>query len=148
MNLAFYIDSLSDSDQTTSIFKTMNSLLSRNAVKDASLFYNKIDFNANTPKFGMFNATELWSFNGLLISTTAKNALLASSVVNDIKNHYLFNHSDINVFELVRVAQLMPILVTNKEDEQYIQRVTGKAPINIDLGENSIMSLLGASNGN
>lgn len=142
MNIAFYVDSLTESDQTSSIFDIMNSLVEKSTVKDASLFYNKIDFNSKTPKFGMFNATEMWGYNGVLISTTAKNAIVASSVVNSITNYYLFNPTDINVFELIRVAQQMPVLVNSEEDRAYVQRVTGFIPRVVETSEEGVTALL------
>jgi hypothetical protein len=142
MNAAFYVDTLSESEQNQSIFALLNTLVETNAVKDASLFYNKIDFNSVPPKFGMFNATELWGFNGVLISTTAKNALAASSTVNDIQNYYLFNRADINIFELIRVSQQMTILVSNPEDQAYVKRVTGCEPLLTKLDDETILALM------
>ena len=142
MNAAFYVDTLSESEQNQSIFALLNTLVETNAVKDASLFYNKIDFNSVPPKFGMFNATELWGFNGVLISTTAKNALSASSTVNDIQNYYLFNRADINIFELIRVSQQMTILVSNPEDQAYVKRVTGCEPLLTKLDDETTLALM------
>jgi hypothetical protein len=142
MNAAFYVDTLSESEQNQSIFALLNTLVETNAVKDASLFYNKIDFNSVPPKFGMFNATELWGFNGVLISTTAKNALAASSTVNDIQNYYLFNRADINIFELIRVSQQMTILVSNPEDQAYVKRVTGCEPLLTKLDDETTLALM------
>jgi hypothetical protein len=142
MNAAFYVDTLSESEQNQSIFALLNTLVETNAVKDASLFYNKIDFNSVPPKFGMFNATELWGFNGVLISTTAKNALAASSTVSDIQNYYLFNRADINIFELIRVSQQMTILVSNPEDQAYVKRVTGCEPLLTKLDDETILALM------
>ena len=142
MNAAFYVDTLSESEQNQSIFALLNTLVETNAVKDASLFYNKIDFNSVPPKFGMFNATELWGFNGILISTTAKNALAASSIVNDIQNYYMFNRADVNIFEVIRVAQKMTILVANPEDEAYVKRITGCEPLLSNLNSTVVELLM------
>jgi len=141
-NAAFYVDTLSETDQNKSIFELLNTLVETNAVKDASLFYNKIDFNSISPQFGMFNATELWGFNGILISTTAKNALSASSIVNDIENYYLFNRGDVNIFEVIRVAQQMTILVSNTEDYEYVKRITGCEPVLSNLNSTVVALLM------
>ena len=41
-NAAFYVDTLSETDQNKSIFELLNTLVETNAVKDASLFKKKL----------------------------------------------------------------------------------------------------------
>jgi hypothetical protein len=73
----------------------------------------------------------LWHFTGNLITTSVQNTVKATKVVNRFKVAYLFSKDDKNertVFELTNIARAMKILVTNKEDEALVYRLTGTKP--------------------
>ena len=80
----------------------------------------------------MFDATELWHFTGNLITTSVLNTVKAQNVVNKFKMAYLFNSQDKNeraLFELVRIAGAMKVIVTNELDEKEFYRLTGVKPM-------------------
>jgi hypothetical protein len=98
---------------------------------DAAVFFNSVNFNPITTHFGMFDATELWHFTGKLITTSISNTVKAMNVVNRFDIAYLFNSQDKNehnIFELVRIAKTIPVIVTNALDEKEAYRITGVAP--------------------
>lgn len=138
MNIAFYVDSLAENEQTKQIYKCLNDAIKEQKVSDASVFYNTPAFNLDAAKFGLFNSTELWSFTGLLVNTTIQGAIYSLNVVNKFKPVYLFK-KDRDVMGLIHLASKMPILVTNGQDEQEVYRLTGKRPKLLNLDAESLI---------
>lgn len=135
MKLGFYVDTNGGTPQNTEIYNFLNDAVDKKEVEDAAVFFNTINFNPVQPKFGMFDATELWSFTGNLITTSVMNTVKAKNVVNKFKMAYLFNSQDKNeqsLFELARIANEMKVLVTNELDEKEFYRLTGVAPHQLD----------------
>ena len=86
MNLGFYVNSTSPSDQNNEIYEMLNAAMENHELVDASVFYNDVDYNpATNLKFGLFNATELWSFTGVLICDTLENTHKATNIINKFK---------------------------------------------------------------
>lgn len=143
MNLAFYVDSIFGDENTLNLFGQLNRLVEEKLVDDACVFYNKVNQNPIIPKFGLFNATDIWNYTGVLVATTPNNVLYAHSIINKFKLYYLLQERDfVGLIKLPNV----PILVKNKQDEEYIYRVTGKHPTLINSVED-ILTLEGAKNG-
>lgn len=139
MKIGFYINSLAESPFSNLVFNKLNSAVGQ--VRDACLFYNDVGYNSVTPKFGVFNSTELWSFSGVLVATTPKNVLQASKIVNKFKLLYLFGE-DRDFVGLIKLPKDVPVIVTNEADENYVFRTTGRKPALIpDLDINSIMGV-------
>tara|TARA_Y100000385_G_C12852591_1_gene533773 strand:+ start:89 stop:526 length:438 start_codon:yes stop_codon:yes gene_type:complete len=128
MNLGFYIDSQAQSETTNKIYNMLNNLVENNKVDNATLFYNDIDFNPVIPKFGCFNSTDVWYFTGNLVVTTIKNALSLGKIINKFKPVFLYNGEKNSALELIAITKSMPIVAQNKEEAQYIKRVTGVEP--------------------
>jgi hypothetical protein len=142
MNIGFYVNSTGATEQNGEIFNALNEALENKEVKDASVFYNDIDYIAITPKFGMFNSTDIWSFTGTLVATTSENVIRASQIVNKFKLLYLYDGQEKNLMMLIETANKAPIIVRNKKDSSEIYRLTGKKPTL--LPELSIKNLLEA----
>lgn len=135
MRLGFYVETNGGTPQNTEIYNFLNTLVDNKEVDDAAVFFNTINFNPVQPKFGMFDATELWSFTGNLITTSIMNTVKARNVVNKFKMAYLFNAQDKGeqtIFELARIANQMKVLVTNELDEKQFFRLTGVKPVRLD----------------
>ena len=131
MNVGFYVDSVGATPENGEIFDALNQAVDNHEVSDASVFYNDIDYNPVKPKFGLFNATDLWSFTGLLIATSLENVIRASKVVNKFKMLYLYNKGNKNLLMLLDICQSVPIVTTSPEDSKEIYRLTGKKPITV-----------------
>ncbi len=138
MKIGFYIDSIAGTESTIDLFNQLNKAVEDHIVEDACVFYNKIDFNPVVPKFGVFNATDLWNFTGILIATTLQNVVMARNVVNKFSLSYLYDQ-DKDFVGLLHLPEGVPILVKNEADEQFIYRTTGKMPT---LIPNDIAGLL------
>lgn len=143
MRIGFYIDSLLGDDPTLHLFNRLNEAVHNGTVEDATVFYNKVDFNPIQPKFGVFNATDIWHFTGTLIATTVANVLSANNMINKFKLCYLFD-SDRDFVGLLKLPASVPILVKNESDGAYIYRTTGRTPIRLpeDLEVSKIIQAL------
>lgn len=141
MNIGFYIDTLKGEPETVDLYQSLNRLTESDEVSDVSLFYNAADFNPEQPKFGVFNATEIWCFTGALIATSLANASLASNVINKFKLYYLYDKNDKDVFQLISLPKTVPILAKTEEDAKYIFRVSGK-PVHSVV--NNVEEIIGA----
>ena len=139
MNIAFYVNELNN-NKAELIFNCLNNSLQNEQISDASLFFNNPGPISQKTDFGIFNATELWSYTGLLVNTTIQCALYSLSVVNKFKPAYLFS-KDGNVMGLIDIINKMPVLVTNKEDEQEVYRLTGKKPKLVELKAESLIEV-------
>lgn len=141
MNIAFYVDSLAENEQTKQIFNCLNTAIDKEKVEDACLFYNVPAFNSNLAKFGFFNSTDLWSFTGLLINTTISGAIYSLNIVNKFKPAYLFTKK-VDIMGLLYVSSKMPVFVLNEEDKKEIHRITGKTAKIIKLNSESLIEVL------
>jgi hypothetical protein len=131
MKLGFYVETSGGTPQNTEIYNFLNKEVAAQNLDDAAVFFNTVNFNPIVPKFGMFDATELWHFTGNLITTSLVNTIKAKNVVNRFKLAYLFRSEDKSeqtLFELIRVAKEMKVLVTNDLDEKEFYRLTGVKP--------------------
>lgn len=132
MRLGFYVDTNGGTPQNSEIYNFLNKEVENQNLKDAAVFFNTSNFNPVTPKFGMFDATELWHFTGNLITTSVVNTVKARNVINRFKMAYLFKSEDKSeqtIFELARIATEMKVLVTNELDEREFYRLTGTKPV-------------------
>ena len=128
MNIGFYINTPGDTEKNREIFEALNEAVENKEATDASIFYNDIDYNPIKPKFGMFNATEIWSFTGVLVATSLENTIRAHQIVNKFKLFYLHESQEKNLLMLLDVANRVPMIVRNKEDSKEVYRLTGKKP--------------------
>jgi hypothetical protein len=142
MKLAFYIDSLHGDEYTINLFNQLNAAVEKGVVEDACLFYNKVNFNPVIPKFGVFNATDIWHFSGVLVATTVLGVLSARNMINKFDLYYLFDR-DRDFVGLLKIGDV-PILVRTEDDEKYIRRVLGVTPIRVpeDLNVEGVLQAL------
>ena len=150
MNLGFYVHSTSDSPLNREIYNLLNEAVDEGVVDDASLFYNQIDFNPNEKKFGTFNSTELWSFNGTLVVASLNSIPLASSVVNKIQLIYLYTKSEFEKGDLGQLMQIaglsrsIPVLAKTEEDKKEFYRLTKQEiPVISEFSAGEILKVQG-----
>ncbi len=135
MKLGFYVDSSGGTPQNVEIYNFLNKEVEKGTLEDAAIFFNSVNFNPVQPHFGMFDATELWHFTGNLITTSVENTVKARNVVNRFKLAYLFSKDDKKentIFELVKIARGMTVLVTNELDADLVHRLTGVNPVLVE----------------
>ena len=124
MNIAVYVDSMSNQEE---VFNTLNEWTQNNNVDNVSLFYSDIGHCSVTPKFSLFNCSDIWHFTGYLIMSTL-SGFSKLQAVNKFKPVFLYNNKEKDVMMLLQISKLMPIIVRNDEDFEYINRVCAKEP--------------------
>ena len=134
MHVGFYLETNGGTPQNTEIYNALNEALDKNEVGDGSVFFNSIDFNPVKTKFGMFNSADIWSFTGLLITTSIQNTVKASNIVNKFKLAYLYSpisEGASEIFDLISVSDNVPVIAKNEEDANEIYRLTAKKPLTL-----------------
>jgi len=128
MNLGFYVNSSSDGS-AQEIYECLNKWIENKDIENGSLFYEDIGFNSITPKFGLFNSTDIWQFTGNLIITSYNAASSIDSVINKFKAAFLYTkQQEKNIMQIIHIFNTLPFIVRSKEDYDYIKRITGKEP--------------------
>lgn len=143
MNLGIYISNLADKDQLTHVSSFVDNNLNSKNIHDISIFYDNIDFNPHHTPCGMFNSTDLWSFNGNLIVTSLDALATSLRVVNNINIFYYHGWEKTkNTLHLVMLTKNVKIICKSEKDAKEIYRLTGKKAIGISENFNNITDLL------
>lgn len=144
MNLGIYINNLSNTDQMVGINKLVNDAVSAKTVHDVSIFYDDIAFNPHDIQCGMFNSTDLWSFNGNLVVTSLNALNTALNIVNNINIFYYYGwEQEKNTITIVMSTRKnVKIICRSEKDQKEIYRITGKKAIGISDNFENITELL------
>ena len=135
MHIAFYVDGNGGTPQNIKIYNALNEAVDTESVTDASVFFNHVDFNPSTVRFGMFDAADMWAFTGNLIATTMENVHTASNIVNKFKLAYLYSEQDkdrFGIFQLFDLSRSIPIITNSKEERDEVFRLTGVEPLQLE----------------
>lgn len=144
MNLGIYISTLTDTNQLSAINSLIDNIINEKSVHDISIFYDDVAFNPNNIKCGMFNSTDLWSFNGNLIVTSLDGLQTALKVINNINIFYYHGwEQNKNVLSLVMLTRKkVNIICKSEEDSKEIYRLTGIKSLGTTDRFNNILELL------
>ena len=129
-NIGFYISKVNNDPYNVEIFKSLNEAVEKNEVRDASVFFNDVDYNPIIPKFGMFNAAEVWGFTGILFSTSLQNSLMAKGVINKFRLIHVYSKSeDKDLMNLIAISNDTDVVTRSDEETKEYYRLTGKRPV-------------------
>ena len=128
MNLGFYVKSGNAEGVNGKIYMCLNQAIANGELRDASVFFDNIDYNPVKTNFGMFNSTDIWHFTGNLVTTSVETTVNALKAVNRFKLSYLYNTEDIDVLRLITISKNVDIITDSEQDQAYVYRVTGKKP--------------------
>lgn len=146
MNLGIYISDLSDTNQLESINNFVEQNYTNPNIYDISIFYDNISFNPANTKCGMFNSTDLWSFNGNVIVTSMDALNTSIKVINNINIFYYYGwENKINTLDLLKCLNLdnrINLICKNEKDVKEIYRLTGKGAVGISENFQNIIDLL------
>jgi hypothetical protein len=142
-NVGFFIPKIDGSDLNVEIFENLNEALTSKEIAEAVVFYNDVEHNPVTPKFGMFNSTDIWFFTGTLISTSLDTCELSRSAVNKFKLYHLYNAGEKNLVGALHISQHVEFITTSPEDSKELYRITGKKPVLEVSGIKNLISRLG-----
>lgn len=85
MNIGIILPSLDVSQLTFHTVATINHEISQNSRNDYVVFFEQLTHRAMEPQCAVMSTAELWSFRGLLISTTLSNTRLSARILGPIK---------------------------------------------------------------
>lgn len=143
MNLGIYICNLSDKEQLGFISSFIDENLCNPSIQDISVFYDNVDFNPHHISCGMFNSTDLWSFNGNLIVTSLDGLATAAKVVNNINIFYYYGwENQVNLLHLIDMVQNHDTICRSENDAKKFYRLTGKKTIGICENFQNITDIL------
>jgi hypothetical protein len=144
MNLGIYIDTMLDTNKLEKINNFIDLAIEDRLFDDISIFYDNIGHNPFNTKCGMFNSTELWSFNGTLIVMSLESLKTTLNIVNNINVIYYYNwDQNINILDLViNSSRIKNIVCRTEKDQKEIFRLTGKKPIGISDNFQDILEIL------
>jgi hypothetical protein len=143
MNLGIYVDSLGNTEQLKYVSNIINTSVG-SMVDDASIFFDGISHIPFDIKCGLFNSTDLWNFDGCLITMTLDNAFMATKIVNNIDLYYYYNwESSKNTLRLIELLKNnVKVICRNKNDEKNLYRITGQKALGISENFNNIVNII------
>jgi hypothetical protein len=131
MNLAFYIDKLDSTEFNMQLFQLLNEAVAEYKDSTFSIFYNNLDHVGMATNFAMFNATELWSFTGVLICVSMENTAKALKVINKFKLLHMYDDDKKhNIFDILSLMnnEEITVIAKDEKDAKELYRVTGVKP--------------------
>lgn len=85
MNIGIILRSLECSQIAYEVISTINAEISNGSPHDYRIFFENLQLYTVNPLCAVMNVSEIWSFDGLLISTTIKNTALSLKTVCNTK---------------------------------------------------------------
>lgn len=132
MNIGYYTSTLGTTDINMKIFSFLNSAIENNEIENGSVFYEDIAFNPMPTRFGVFNSTDIWYFTGTLLVSGFIQADSIKKVVNKFEPLYVYDGNEKNLLKLIDTISNMDVIVTSKEDFEYVNRVCGQEPFLVE----------------
>lgn len=129
MNLGIYISNINN-EYIKELGETINSNIG-SKLTDASIFYDNVGFNPINIKCGMFNSTDLWNFNGKLLTLSLDTTIKAIKIVNDIDLYYYYGLEDkISPLSLIYLlGNNIEIIAQSEESASDLYRKTRRRPV-------------------
>lgn len=134
MNFGIYIENVGDHDISAPAFEAANSAVDSKDFIGSALFFQNIGKKPLQNRFGMFNSSEACHFTGKLVVTFLDGMKNIVKEVNDRHIYYYYGlEQKKDLFGLLSVVNnsSVQLIVNNKENFDYIKRVTGITPIAI-----------------
>lgn len=128
MNFGIYIPDMGNSAVVSQCVSVLEKGTSSGIIKNASIFFDNMGPINEHLSFGIFNATDIWNFNGTLFALTPDCAIKASNTVNNIHMCFGFGwENQTNLFailDLVHNKKLKAIAKTELLSKEFY-RITG-----------------------
>ena len=125
MKIGFYLEHNGECDATNSIVEEINRALSLGEIKDGLIFYE--DAAKSKPyKCAMFNACDLWSFSGKLVTSSTKLFNKADKIVNNVERYFYYGWEPTNALNLIQIANESNVICNSEESANEFYRLTNK----------------------
>lgn len=127
MNIGIYLDSLERINTLSGIDSFIANGLKTKKFKDASVFYDDVNFVTKNLPCGKFNSTDLWNFSGTVIVPYLSSLYKIRNIVNNIYVIYYYGFEDktpaFNTIEATKIANR--IICCNEKSAKYLYRISG-----------------------
>jgi len=145
MNLGIYVDTIVDNESLGPISLMLNEGIQSKTISDASVFYDGIGHNPYPVVCGMFNSTDIWNFDGNLITMSYSASEKALNIVNNFSLFYYYGWEDFkNTIGLLKLAgdDRTNIICKSEKDQKELHRLTNKKSIGISDNFNDIIDII------
>ena len=88
MKLGIILEDTSANQLSYYVIRNLNLAANNNRDKDFVVFFENATPNVIQPTFAIMNSSEIWNFDGVLISTTASNTLLSINAIAPEKKFF------------------------------------------------------------
>tara|TARA_B110000503_G_C6953058_1_gene331834 strand:- start:236 stop:682 length:447 start_codon:yes stop_codon:yes gene_type:complete len=134
INLGIYIKDLSNTQLLHAVQSEIAKAKSDGDISDASIFFDDIGPIDIKIDAGIFNSTDLWHFNGHLITTCLETLLKSITIVNNMHLYYCFDtRSNYDTLIMLRtiIKDNISTIAFDNDSAMNFYRLTGKKPISI-----------------
>lgn len=133
MNLGVYVPSLGDHDLLREINHAISHNIKNHKLSDASIFYDNVAFQPFNFNCGLFNSTDLWNFNGKLITTSLATCVTTTKIVNKIDIFYYYGfEKNVGPLQLIFLQKEGVKFIARSQDSyDDLYRKTANSAINI-----------------
>jgi hypothetical protein len=145
MNLGIYVDTVVDNELLGPISLMLNEGLQSKVLSDASIFYDGIGHNPYPVVCGMFNSTDIWNFDGNLITLSRTTSAKALNTVNNFSLFYYYGWENTkNTIDLLKLAydDNVNIICRDEEGKKELNRLTGKECVGVSDNFNDILDII------
>jgi hypothetical protein len=145
MNLGIYVDTVVDNELLGPISLMLNEGLQSKVLSDASIFYDGIGHNPYPVVCGMFNSTDIWNFDGNLITLSRTTSTKALNTVNNFSLFYYYGWENTkNTIDLLKLAydDNVNIICRDEEGKKELNRLTGKECVGVSDNFNDILDII------
>jgi hypothetical protein len=145
MNLGIYVDTVVDNESLGPISLMLSEGLHSQTVSDASIFYDGIGHNPYPVVCGMFNSTDLWNFDGNLITTSRSTSSKALNIVNNFSLFYYYGlETTKHTIDLLKIVldDRVNVICTDEKQSKELYRLTGKECVGISDNFNDILDII------
>lgn len=135
MNIGIILPSLDANQLAFETILSINTILSNGTKNDYRIFFENLSPKIIQPLCSIMNITELWHYNGLLITTTLENTKLAIKAIADTKIvfivwdlEWLRGHNNyIDNISIYRNPNII-LLARSKDHAKIIENYCGRRP--------------------
>ena len=134
MKFGIYVENVGNHEISKPAFEAANTAVELPTYDDVALFFQNIGKKPLPNKFGMFNSTDIAYFTGSLVVTFLDGVKGTLKEVNDRAVYYYYGLEETkDLFGLLAAVgdPHVKVVANNKENFDYIRRVTGVEPIAI-----------------
>lgn len=134
INLGIYLKDLADAQWIDVLQSEIVRAKKDNQLSDVSIFYDNIGPVQMKVDAGFFNSTDIWNFNGDLITTCLETLIKSTNSVNNMNTYYCFGYGAYDVLSMLRTlnTKKIPTIALDEDSARNFYRITNIKPISVN----------------